>query len=398
MAEKNDKGKAATGSEPPATAEQPATRTTQPFEVAVLALQNTTLFPETVVPLAVGRPRSVAAVEAALATEEKLLACITVRAEVTSSNQDAVSEDLYQVGTLTMIKRMERLGETMHIIAQGTDRIKVIEWKQEQPFLRALVQILPDVQVKDPEEVEATKRNVQAMVQEALALLPNVPPEVRVAMLGSVDPVRLAYFLGSILNLGVEQEQKMLEAETADELLRLSHGYLARELEIIQLRSKIATEAQSEMDKSQRDYILRQQMKAIQKELGEDEGGEQAEAALLRERLESADLPDEVKTEAERELKRLEKLPAAAPDYHVIRTYLDYVLELPWKKSSEDKLDLTEARRILDEDHYGLEDVKERILEFLAVIKLRPDTKSPILCFVGPPGVGKTSLGRSIAR
>ena len=152
------------------------------------------------------------------------------------------------------------------------------------------------------------------------------------------------------------------------------------------------------MDKAQRDYILRQQLKAIQKELGEDESGEQAEAALLRERLEKADLPDEVRSEAKRELKRLEKLPPAAPDYHVIRTYLDYVLELPWRKSSEDKLDLTEARRILDEDHYGLDDVKERILEFLAVIKLRPDSKSPILCFVGPPGFGKTSLGRSIGR
>ncbi|HEX9422318.1 MAG TPA: endopeptidase La, partial [Pyrinomonadaceae bacterium] len=370
----------------------------EPFEIAVLALQNTTLFPETVVPLAVGRPRSVAAVEAALATEEKLLACITVRPDVTNSTQDAGAADLYQVGTLTMIKRMERIGDTMHIIAQGTDRIKIMEWKQEDPYLRAVVQILPDVQIKDPEEVEATKRNVQAMVQEALALLPGVPPEVRVAMLGSVEPVRLAYFLGSILNLGVEQEQKMLEADTADELLLLAHTYLARELEIIQLRSKIATEAQSEMDKSQRDYILRQQMKAIQKELGEDEGGERAEADMLRERLDKAELPDEVRTEAERELKRLEKLPAAAPDYHVIRTYLEYVLELPWLKSSEDKLDLNEARRILDEDHYGLEDVKERILEFLAVIKLRPDTKSPILCFVGPPGVGKTSLGRSIAR
>jgi len=378
----------------PAVVHQPG----QPFEIPVLALQNTTLFPETVVPLAVGRPRSVAAVEAALATEEKLLACITVRADVTNSTQDARPEDLYQVGTLTMIKRMERIGDTMHIIAQGTDRIKVVEWKQADPYLRAVVQILPDVQVKDAEEVEAIKRNVQAMVQEALALLPGVPPEVRVAMLGSVEPVRLAYFLGSILNLGVEQEQKMLEAETADELLRLAHTYLARELEIIQLRSKIATEAQSEMDKSQRDYILRQQMKAIQKELGEDEGGERAEAEMLRERLATADLPDEVRTEAERELKRLEKLPAAAPDYHVIRTYLEYVLELPWRKSSEDKLDLKEARKVLDEDHYGLEDVKERILEFLAVIKLRPDTKSPILCFVGPPGVGKTSLGRSIAR
>ncbi|HVQ35941.1 MAG TPA: endopeptidase La [Pyrinomonadaceae bacterium] len=369
----------------------------QPFEIAVLALQNTTLFPETVVPLAVGRPRSVAAVEAALSSEEKLLACITVRAEVTTP-QDARPAELYEVGTLTMIKRMERIENTMHIIAQGTERIRVIEWKQEDPYLRAVVQILPEVSIKDAEEVEAIKRNVQSMVQEALALLPGVPPEVRVAMLGSVEPVRLAYFLGSILNLGVEQEQKMLEADTADELLRLAHTYLARELEIIQLRSKIATEAQSEMDKSQRDYILRQQMKAIQKELGEDEGGERAEAELLRERLAGADLPDEVRTEADRELKRLEKLPAAAPDYHVIRTYLEYILELPWRKSSEDKLDLAEARRILDEDHYGLDDVKERILEFLAVIKLRPDAKSPIICFVGPPGVGKTSLGRSIAR
>jgi ATP-dependent Lon protease len=297
-----------------------------------------------------------------------------------------------------MIKRMERLEDTMHIIAQGTERIKVLEWKQQDRYLRALVQILPEPQIVDPEEVEATKRNVQAMIQQALALLPGVPPEVRVAILGSVEPVRLAYFLGSILNLGVEQEQKMLEAETADELLRLAHVYLARELEIIQLRSKITSEAQSEMDKAQRDYVLRQQMKAIQRELGEDESGERAEAEMLRERLTSADLPDEVRKEAERELKRLEKLPAAAPDYHVIRTYLDYILELPWRKFSEHKLDLLEARKILDEDHYGLEDVKERILEFLAVIKLRPDTKSPILCFVGPPGVGKTSLGRSIAR
>jgi ATP-dependent Lon protease len=368
-----------------------------PFEIAVLALQNTTLFPETVVPLAVGLPRSVAAVEAALSTQEKLLAAITIRPESTAG-PDAKSSDLYDVGTLVMITRMERLEDTMRIIAQGTERIKVLEWKQEEPYLRALVQILPEVKIIDSEEVEAAKRNVQAMIQEALALLPGVPPEVRVAMLSSVEPVRLAYFIGSILDLGVEPEQRMLEAETADELLILAHVFLARELEIIQLRSKITSQAQSEMDKAQRDYVLRQQMKAIQKELGEDESGERAEADLLRERLTAADLPDEVRAEAERELKRLERLPAAAPDYHVIRTYLEYVLELPWRKSSKDKLDLNESRRILDEDHYGLEDVKERILEFLAVIKLRPDTKSPILCFVGPPGVGKTSLGRSIAR
>jgi len=264
--------------------------------------------------------------------------------------------------------------------------------------MKAVVQILPEPHVIDAEEVEAARRNLQEMIQQALSLLPNIPPEVRVAVLGSVDAVRLAYFLASVLTLGVEEEQKMLEANTADELLHLAHQNTARELEILQLRSKIASEAQTEMDKAQRDYVLRQQMRAIQKELGEDESGEAAEAQLLRERLEKAELPEEVRAEAERELKRLERLPSAAPDYHVIRTYLDYVLELPWMKSSTDKLDLAEARKVLDEDHYGLEDVKERILEFLAVIKLRPDTKSPILLFVGPPGVGKTSLGRSIAR
>jgi ATP-dependent Lon protease len=225
-----------------------------------------------------------------------------------------------------------------------------------------------------------------------------VPPEIRLVVLSADDPVRLAYFLGSILSLGVDKEQQMLEANTTDALIHLAHDFLAHEVEIIRLRSKIANEAQTEMDKAQRDYVLRQQMKAIQKELGEDEGGEQAEAAQLRERLTKADLPDEVRKEAERELSRMEKLPAMAPDYHVIRTYLDFILELPWRVSSENTLDLNEAQKILDEDHYDIQDVKERILEFLAVIKLRPEAKSPILCFVGAPGVGKTSLGRSIAR
>ncbi|HEU4873320.1 MAG TPA: endopeptidase La [Pyrinomonadaceae bacterium] len=369
----------------------------EPFEVAVLALQNLTVFPETVVPLGIGRPRSLAAVEAALATPEKLLACITVRPD-RSDDTDAKRDDLYEVGTLVMIKRMDRTENGMRIIVQGTERVRVRQWKQEDPYLRAEMEILPEPNVVDSDQVEATKRNLQQMITEALALLPNVPPEVRIAVLGQVDAVRLSYFLASILNLGVEEEQKMLEANTADELVRAAHTSLTREVEILQLRSKIASEAQVEMDKAQRDYVLRQQMRAIQKELGEDETGEAAETELLRERLEKAELPDEVRTEADRELRRLQRLPPAAPDYHVIRTYLEFILELPWLKSSEDKLELAEARRILDEDHYGLEDVKERILEFLAVIKLRPDTKSPILLFVGPPGVGKTSLGRSIAR
>ncbi|MCD9186220.1 MAG: endopeptidase La [Pyrinomonadaceae bacterium] len=370
----------------------------QQFEIAVLPLQNTTMFPDTVVPLAVGRERSMKAVEASLATEEKLIACVTIKTpEINGS--DAKPIDIYEIGTVVNVKRMMRNEDVLQLIVQGVDRVKILYWAQEEPFLKAKVEILPDLKVKDHEEVEALKRNIQGMIQQALAMLPQVPPEVRTAVMAQGDPVQLSYFLASVLDLGVETEQKMLEAESADELLMLTHGALAKELEIMQIRSKIANEAQSEMDKAQRDYVLRQQLKAIQKELGEgDEGGEKAEAAQLRERLETADLPDEIRKEAERELKRMEQLPQAAPDYHVIRTYLEYVLELPWKKASEEKLDLNEARKILDEDHYGLEDIKERILESLAVVKLRPDSKSPIILFVGPPGVGKTSLGRSIAR
>src|SRR6266705_293729 len=383
-----------TNPETPVTTQK---REGQPFEIPVLPLQNTTLVPDTMVPLAVGRPASIAAVEAALAGEEKLLACVSVRPEKTD-DEDTKSADLFKVGTLVMIKRMERVDDTLHLIVQGTDRIRVQSWVQTEPYLRGRVQILPELEIRNKEEVEAAKRNVQGLIQQALAYLPQVPPEVRLVVLGADDPVKLAYFLGSILSLGVEKEQQMLEADSADDLLHLAHDFLAREVEIIRLRSKIATEAQTEMDKAQRDYVLRQQMKAIQKELGEGEGGEAAEAEQLRERLAKTDLPDDVRKEAERELGRMEKLPAMAPDYHVIRTYLDFILELPWKKSSEDRLDLNEAQKVLDEDHFGLEDVKERILEFLAVRKLRPDSKSPILCFVGAPGVGKTSLGKSIAR
>src|SRR5436190_21283488 len=367
------------------------------FEIPVLPLQNTTLFPETVVPLAVGRERSTKAVEASLGTEEKLLACITTKTENVTGD-DAKPTDLYKVGTLVNIKRMMRNEGVMQLIVQGMDRFEVVEWLQDQPYLKAKIEILPDLRVVDDEEIEALKRNIQGMIQQALALLPQVPPEVRMAVMSQDNPVQLAYFLASVLDLGVETEQKMLESSTVDGLLTLTHAALARELEIMQIRSKIATEAESEMDEAQRDYVLRQQMKAIQKELGEDDTGEKAEAAQLRERLDQADLPDDVRKEATRELRRMEQLPQSAPDYHVIRTYLEYVIELPWRKSSEEKLDLNEARKILDEDHYGLEDIKKRILESLAVMKLRPDSKSPILLFVGPPGVGKTSLGRSIAR
>ncbi|HEX8285461.1 MAG TPA: endopeptidase La [Pyrinomonadaceae bacterium] len=386
---------------PPADAEAvaEASGASEVFEIAVLPLQQTTMFPGTVIPLAAGRARSVAAVEAALSTEEKLLACVTVREDRASTETEATPPaDLYEVGTLVMIKRMMRATEGLQLIVHGTERVRIVRWTQTDPHLRARVRILTAPTVRDADAVEALTRNVQSLVQRALAMLPEIPPEVRTAVLSATDPVQLSYFLGSILNLGVEQEQRMLQADTVDELLQIAYSRLAHEIEIMELRTKIAAEAQGEMSKAQRDYFLRQQMKAIQKELGdEDEGGEAAEAEMLRERLGAADLPEEVRKEADRELRRLERLPQAAPDYHVIRTWLEFIIELPWNKSSEDKLDLAEARRILDEDHYGLEDIKERILEFLAVVKLRRDSKSPILCFVGPPGVGKTSLGMSVA-
>ncbi|MBX3289022.1 MAG: endopeptidase La [Acidobacteria bacterium] len=368
------------------------------LEIGILPLQNTTLFPFTVVPLAVGRDRSTKAVESALSTEEKLLGCITTKTENVTGDE-AKYEDLYATGTIVSVKRMMRNDGLMQLIVQGLERFRVTEWIHDQPYLRAKVEKLPELVRVDEEEIEALKRNIHAMVQQALAMLPQVPPEIRMAVMTQQDPVQLSYFLASVLELGNDTEQRMLEADTVDTLLAMTHGALARELEIMQIRTKIASEAQTEMDKSQRDYILRQQLRAIQKELGEgEESGEKAEAQQLRERLETADLPDDVRKEAERELKRMEALPQSAPDFHVIRTYLEYILELPWRKSSEERLDLNEAREILDEDHYGLEDVKERILESLAVVKLRPDSKSPIMLFVGPPGVGKTSLGRSIAR
>ena len=379
------------------TNEQIVTSAPRQFEIAVLPLQNTTLFPETVVPLVVGRERSTRAVEAALATEDKLLCCITTKIE-TVEGSDARPVDLYDVGTVVNVKRMMRNDGMLQLIVQGVERVRVLSWIHDEPFLKAKVEALPELTVNDEEEVEALKRNIQGMIQEALAMMPQVPPEVRAAVMSQNNPVQISYFLASVLDLGVETEQKMLEASSADELMMLTHGALAKELEIMQLRSKIASDAHAEMDKAQRDYVLRQQMKAIQKELGDDENGEKAEAEQLRGRLETADLPEEIRKEAERELRRMEQLPQAAPDYHVIRTYLEYILDLPWKKSSEEKLDLDEAKKILDEDHYGLEDIKERILEALAVVKLRPDSKSPIILFVGPPGVGKTSLGRSIAR
>src|SRR5215475_10900363 len=367
------------------------------LELPILPLRNTVIFPSGITPLTVGRPLSLAASEAALTTEEKLLGVVAQRED---NEAEPTPDNLYKVGTVVVINRMMRspgAEEVLHLIVQGQERFRVVGFTEQTPYLKARIEILPEPTREKTPEVEALQRNIQVLVQKALSLLPNVPMEIRNIILQADDAVRLAYFLGSVLDLEVAQEQALLEANTESELLHLMHTYLSREVEVLEIRSKIANQAQEELGKAQRDYILREQMKQIQKELGESEP-EQAEAQLLRESIEKADLPDEVRAEADRELKRLERLPTAAPDYHVIRTYLEWILELPWQKGTDDNLDLNNARTVLDEDHYDLDEIKERILEHLAVIKLNPRTKAPILCFVGPPGVGKTSLGQSIAR
>src|SRR5215813_11197775 len=367
------------------------------LELPILPLRNTVIFPSGITPLTVGRPLSLAAAEAALTTEEKLLGVVAQRED---NEAEPTPENLYKVGTVVVINRMMRspgAEEVLHLIVQGQERFRVLEFTEQTPYLKARIEILPEPTREKTPEVEALQRNIQVLVQKALSLLPNVPPEIRNIIVQADDAVRLAYFLGSVLDLTTPQEQALLEADTESEILHLMHTYLTREVEVLEIRSKIANQAQEELGKAQRDYILREQMKQIQKELGEGES-DQAEAQLLRERIEKADLPEEVRVEAERELKRLDELPAAAPDYHVIRTYLEWMLDVPWNKSTEDSLDLNKAQAVLDEDHYDLEEIKQRILEHLAVIKLNPKTKAPILCFVGPPGVGKTSLGQSIAR
>jgi ATP-dependent Lon protease len=360
----------------------------------ILPLKNTVLFPHLFMPLAVGRPNSIAAVEAVLATEEK---SFVVAAQRDGNNEQPGLDDLFTVGTRAVIKKMARGEGVIELIVQGVERITLLKAEQTEPYLKARVQTLPEPQDTGT-EVEALYRTVVELAARVLELAQvQVPINIQQLVAQTQDPLRFVYLLGSMLSLDVTREQALLEAPTRAEALRLLHGYLTHEVQVLELRKKISTAAETEMSKQQREYMLRQQMQAIQEELGE-KNPEKAEAEELRRRLNEADLPDNVKKEAERELNRLERLPPVAPDYQVIRTYLDFILELPWKKMTTDVIDLAHARQVLDEDHYDLKDIKDRILEDLAVLKLNPEARAPILCLVGPPGVGKTSLGQSIAR
>src|SRR5579864_6608551 len=365
------------------------------YTLPVLPLKSAVLFPYLLMPLSAGRPGSVAAVEAALASESKEVLVFTQR----DGDVDVPSQsDLYTIGTKAVIRKMSRSEEGhLELLVMGMERVAMLKLDHSEPFLKARVTPLPLPEDKSP-EIEALQGALIELAGEALTLAqPNAPQELRGLLAANEDPLRLAFVLASMFSLDAEKSQSVLEAPTRVEALRMLHGYLTHEVQVLELRNKINTEARTEMGKEQRDYLLRQQMRAIQQELGE-KGGERAETEELRDRLIKADLPEDILKEATRELDRLEKLPPGAPDYNVIRTYLDYVLELPWRKSTEDSLDLARARQVLDEDHFDLQEVKTRILEHLAVLKLNPTAKAPILCFVGPPGVGKTSLGQSIAR
>jgi ATP-dependent Lon protease len=359
----------------------------------ILPLRENVVFPSSMTPLAIGQERSIRLVDEAVAGDRPV-ALVTAR----SSEEEAESaEDLYEVGTSAVIHKMIRVPDgTLRVLVQGLDRIRLDAIEQTEPYLAGRFTPLPDVGAED-KEAEALARSVEALFGRIISVAPYLPEELLLAAANAESPSSLANLIASTIRLKTEEKQELLELVDVEERLRRLTAILSRELEVFELGTKIQSQVQEEMDKSQREYFLRQQLKAIQEELGETDE-QQAEIAELRAQVEEANLPEDADKQARRELDRLSKLPPAAAEYGVIRTYLEWILSVPWNETTADELDLKTARRILDEDHYDLDKVKERILEHLAVQKLTTKLSGPILCFVGPPGVGKTSLGKSIAR
>ncbi|HET9613956.1 MAG TPA: endopeptidase La [Candidatus Limnocylindrales bacterium] len=378
--------------------DQPTTTTTEtpagPRELPLVALRETVIFPEMIVPLQVGREKSVNALNAAVA-EGGPIALVTQR-HAEQEDIESTSE-LYTVGTLAKIAQVVQLQDgTVRAIVQGQTRLKLLNFVSNEPYLRASIQELPD-SGGGSLEVQALMRTVQAQIEQYVANGAPVPPEAAVAARNISEPGLLADMVAYSPDMTTEQRQELLETVEVTERLKLVSNFLARQIEILELKGRIQSEVKSEMDKTQREYILREQLKAIQRELGEDDP-QQAEVNELRDKVEAAGMPDEIKARAIKEIDRMSRIPSASPEVGVIRTYVDWLVGLPWNVSTDDQLDIKEAARILEEDHYGLEKIKERILEYLAVRTLADEIRSPILAFVGPPGVGKTSLGKSIAK
>ena len=364
-----------------------------PSALPVLPLKETVVFPDSATPLAIGQERSIKLIDDVVA-RDRLLALVTVKSE---DVEQPGWDDLYGVGTAAIVHKLIKVPDgTLRILVQGVERIQLEGRIQDDPYLIGEFEPMPDVAEETP-ELEALTRNVQMLYGRIVALVPYLPAELELAAANVDDPSALSYLVASTLRLKTEEKQQLLEQANVEARLHELSRILNRELEVFELGTKIQSQVQSEMEKGQREFFLRQQMKAIQDELGEGDP-EQAEIRELRERIDSAGLPEETRKAVDRELARLERLPAAAAEYGVIRTYIDWILSLPWSQTTEDNLDLPHAREVLDEDHFDLEKVKDRIIEYLAVAKLRGDVSGSILCFVGPPGVGKTSLGQSIAR
>ena len=367
-----------------------------PSELPVLPLRDTVLFPNSFMPLAVAREASVRLVEEANASG-KLIGVFTQRE---AAVEEPLQEDLYPVGTATHIHKMFKLPDgSLRLIVQGVERITLDRIVQARPYLRAVVTVAPD-QRKDEDlvEIDALQRNIKSNFQQVVSLSPLLSDDLQTLAANITDPGKLADFIASSLaTIGTPVKQEILSTLDVRARMDALNRILIKELEVLELGSRIQSQVQSEVGKNQREYFLREQMKAIQKELGE--GDEQAkEIEELRAKIDAAGMPEAVKKEAVRELDRLSKMPVAAAEYTVSRTYVDWLVALPWNKRTEDSIDLKHTKQVLDADHSGLEKVKDRVLEYLAVRKLNPDVKGPILCFLGPPGVGKTSLARSIAK
>ncbi|MDM7992480.1 MAG: endopeptidase La, partial [Candidatus Fermentibacter sp.] len=364
-----------------------------PDTIPILPLQDGVAFPFALIPLTVTDTAQISLVDDAV-VGNKIVGLVAVR------NQDTIPvepDDLFGVGTAAGIVKLYRFpGDVIRLSLKGLVRFRIVEYVQTNPYFVARIERLETELPGRDEEMEAWRKNIEMQLKQIVELSPGVPDEVQLVGLLR-DPERLGFVAAGGIEAGVADKQRILEEDDILNRLRLLSDLMAKEVKILKLRNRIQSQVRSEMEKDQKEYWLKEQMKAIQKELGSGEG-DNPEAAELRDRLDSVRLPEEVRKAAEEELDRLARMPAGTPEVAVSRTYIEWILALPWMEGSEDSLDVSEARRILDEDHYDLKDVKERILEFLAVKKLNPSAPSPILCFVGPPGVGKTSMGKSIAR
>jgi ATP-dependent Lon protease len=365
-----------------------------PQVLPLLPLRNTVIFPQQILPLSIGRDKSVRLIEEAMRSNK----LIFVAAQKDGRIDDPTPEDLYRWGTIAIIMKIFKMPDgTKSAMVQGLNRARILDFTEEEPFIRVAVQPYPESRVEGL-DIDAMVVNLRSLFQKAVELAPYLSPEHAMLIMNTEVPSRLADVIMWNLNASLAERQEVLEQTDVRKRLERVTYFLTKELQILELGSKIQSEVQGEISKNQREYYLREQMKAIRKELGEEEDERAVEIGELRQRIKDAQMPEEARKVAEKELDRLSKIPPAAAEYTVSRTYIDWLIELPWSKGTEDNLDVAQAKIVLDEDHYNLEKVKKRILEYLAVRKLKNDMKGPILCFVGPPGVGKTSLGRSIAR